>query len=151
SSVHGEIPQDGETVAPVLSLPAMNVFRRHTAPSEEMFWFYGEGLGLQQLSTYAVGNGGVSRCVVGSSQLKLTGREAGREYVAGGVDDATGLRLITFFFPDQTVLESRFREHGLAVPEFMPYGEDMTTALVQDPDGQWLQLVAAPDQADSFY
>lgn len=141
---------EGETVAPVIWMPAMNVFRRHAVPSEKMFHFYGDVLGFEQLQTFAVGNGGVARFKAGASELKLTGRVERRSYVAGGVSDATGLRLLSFFFPDQGILEARFAANGLAVPEFRKL-DGRNSALVQDPDGQWVELVIVPGESDEFY
>lgn len=145
--------ETAESVAPVLWQPAMNVFRRHDAPAREMFRFYSDVLGFELLGTFEeVGNGGVTRFVVGPGQLKLTGRGGDRDYVDGGVDDATGLRLLTFFFPDRENLEARFREHDFDLPAYSPLpGGNRLSALVQDPDGQWVQLVIAPGEDDSFY
>lgn len=140
-----------ETVAPLFSLAAMNVFRRHTVPSEDMFHYYGEVLGLEQISTIAdVGNGGVARFKAGASQVKFTGKVEGRTYVSGGVKDATGVRLISFFYPDQAVLETRFKANNLPAPEFKNR-HGRYSALVQDPDGQDVELVVVRDQPDGFY
>lgn len=135
-----------ETTATVLWQPSMNVFRRFAAPAERMYEFYGEVLGFEQLSTINVGNGGgVARFRAGSQELKLTRRVADRHYEPGGVSSATGLRLLTFFFADEAALGQRFRAHGLAVPEFAQLpGEHRRTALVQDPDGQSVELVILP-------
>lgn len=135
-----------ETTAAVLWQPSMNVFRRFDAPAERMYEFYGEVLGFKQLSTINVGNGGgVARFQAGAQELKLTRRVVGRHYESGGVSSATGLRLLTFFFADEPALTQRFRAHGLALPAFeqLP-GEHRRTALVQDPDGQSVELVILP-------
>jgi catechol 2,3-dioxygenase-like lactoylglutathione lyase family enzyme len=112
-----------------------------------MYEFYGELLGFQQLSTLNVGNGGgVARFQAGAQELKLTRRVADRSYEGGGVRAATGLRLLTFFFPDEAALTARFVRHGLAAPEFRDYrGEGRRSALVRDPDGQDVELVIVPD------
>ena len=140
-----ELPAQANTdsVAKVLWQPSMNMFRRHTVPAEAMFEFYGEVLGLEQLATRTAGSGsGVARFRVGDSELRLTGIAAGRNYVPGGVQDATGLRLLGFFFDDRNALVERFVAHGLAAPEFelLP-GRREPSALVQDPDGQWVELL----------
>lgn len=136
---------EASTVGAVLWQPSMNVFRRFSVPAEEMFEFYGEVLGFEQLGTFAVGNGGVARFQAGSSELKLTARVDDREYVEGGVADATGVRLLTFFFPDEAELLERFSAHGLPAPTFEPFdGGKRRSALVEDPDGQAVELVVLP-------
>jgi catechol 2,3-dioxygenase-like lactoylglutathione lyase family enzyme len=137
-----------ETTAPVLWQPSMNVFRRFAAPREKMFEFYGTVLGFRQLTTLNVNTsaGGVARFQAGAQELKLTGRVAGKHYQAGGVADATGLRLLTFVFADEAALTSRFVAAGYAAPAFAAErGSRRRSALVSDPDGQAVELVVAPD------
>lgn len=135
--------------APVLWQPSMNVFRRYAAEPEKMFEFYGAVLGFRQLQTLSVsaGNpGGVARFQAGAQELKLTRRTPNREYQPGGVANATGLRLVTFFFADEAALVRRFAEHGYAEPKFAAEpGSKRRSALVNDPDGQAVELVALPD------
>ena len=129
------------TTAEVLWQPSMNVFRRFDVPAERMYEFYGGVLGFEQLSTLNVGNGGgVARFQAGAQELKLTRRVGGRSYESGGVRGATGLRLLTFFFADEAALAARFAAHGLPPPEFSIF-RTRRTALVQDPDGQDVELV----------
>jgi hypothetical protein len=131
------------TTASVLWQPSMNVFRRFEVPAERMYEFYGGVLGFEQLSTLNVGNGGgVARFQAGAQELKLTRRVGDRSYRGGGVRGATGLRLLTFFFADEAALSARFVQHGLAAPQFVDYSaERRRSALVQDPDGQDVELV----------
>ncbi len=139
-------PDADATTAGVLWQPSMNVFRRFEVPAERMYEFYGGVLGFKQLSTLNVGNGGgVARFQAGAQELKLTRRVGNRSYERGGVRAATGLRLLTFFFADEAELQARFVEHGLPAPEFKDYrGEGRRSALVQDPDGQAVELVIVP-------
>jgi catechol 2,3-dioxygenase-like lactoylglutathione lyase family enzyme len=134
------------TTAPVLWQQSMNVFRRFEVPAERMYEFYGGVLGFEQLSTLNVGNGGgVARFQAGAQELKLTRRVANRSYVAGGVRDATGLRLLTFYFADEAALTASFVRHGLPAPEFKDLrAERRRTALVTDPDGQQVELEIVP-------
>ncbi len=143
---------EAETVGPVLWQPSMNVFRRHEAPSEDMFAFYGDVLGFEQLQTLMPGGtGGVARFQAGKSELKLTRRVDNREYVEGGVRDATGLRLLTFFFPDEQALSARFTASGRPAPEFADARDGRRRALVEDPDGQPVELVVVPDAEPAVY
>jgi catechol 2,3-dioxygenase-like lactoylglutathione lyase family enzyme len=141
-----------KTTAPVLWQPSMNVFRRFSVAPEKMYEFYGGVLGFKQLTTLNVNGtgGGVARFQAGAQELKLTRRVENRKYVAGGVADATGLRLLTFFFDDEAALKERFGQHGYAAPTFAPQpGTSRRAALVMDPDGQAVELVvvagASPD------
>ena len=139
-------PGADATTASVLWQPSMNVFRRFEVPAERMYEFYGGVLGFKQLSTLNVGNGGgVARFQAGAQELKLTRRVANRTYAGGGVRGATGLRLVTFIFADEKALTARFAQHGLAAPEFKELrGEGRRSALVQDPDGQDVELMIVP-------
>jgi catechol 2,3-dioxygenase-like lactoylglutathione lyase family enzyme len=136
-------PGAESTTASVLWQPSMNVFRRFEVPAERMYEFYGGVLGFKQLSTLDVGNGGgVARFQVGAQELKLTRRVADRSYESGGVRAATGLRLLTFYFADERELGARFVAQGLPAPKFTDHArERRRTALVQDPDGQDVELV----------
>jgi catechol 2,3-dioxygenase-like lactoylglutathione lyase family enzyme len=133
-----------ETTAPTLWQPSMNVFRRFSVAPEAMYEFYGTVLGFKQLATLNVNgtDGGVARFQAGAQELKLTRRVASRKYAPGGVTDATGLRLLTFFFDDETALVQRFEQHGYEAPMFAPEpGSPRRSALVADPDGQAVELV----------
>jgi len=136
-------PDAHATTAAVLWQPSMNVFRRFEVPAERMYEFYGGVLGFKQLSTLNVGNGGgVARFQAGAQELKLTRRVGNRSYESGGVRAATGLRLLTFYFADERELSARFVQHGLPAPDFTDYApERRRSALVQDPDGQDVELV----------
>jgi catechol 2,3-dioxygenase-like lactoylglutathione lyase family enzyme len=142
-----------QSIAPILSQPSMNLFRRFAADPSAMYEFYGKVLGLQQLSTFDLGGkASVARFQVGASEIKLTAMVPNRQYHRGGVQDATGLRLLTFFFSSQDSLAERFRTHNLPVPEFRPIpGSNQSRALVKDPDGQWVELVIAPDAPAATY
>ena len=141
----------GATTASVLWQPSMNVFRRFDVAAERMYEFYGAVLGFKQLSTLNVGNGGgVARFQAGAQELKLTRRVANRHYEPGGVQDATGLRLLTFYFADEAALTARFMEHGLPAPVFAAVLKSdprsaSRSALATDPDGQAVELVIVPN------
>jgi catechol 2,3-dioxygenase-like lactoylglutathione lyase family enzyme len=142
-----------DTVAPVLWQQSMNVFRRHEVEAEQMYRFYGDVLGLSQLETFDVGdNTNVDRFMAGDSEVKFTHRVADRSYVPGGIEDATGLRLLTFFYPDRDAVIERFRANAHPVPEFRAVpGTTRLTALVTDPDGHAVELVVAPNEPESVY
>ena len=137
--------------AEVLRQPSMNVFRRFDVEAAKVFQFYGDVLGFRPLGTFTdVGAGGVSRFQAGGQELKFTQRVANRQYADGGVKEATGLRLLTFFFPNEAELVARFEKHGYAKPEFRTLA-GRRVALVNDPDGQAVELVIEPGQAPEAY
>jgi catechol 2,3-dioxygenase-like lactoylglutathione lyase family enzyme len=144
------LAEDPATVAPLNHTPWMNVFRRYDVDDEREFAFYSDVLGLQRLGTFAnVGAGGVHRFKAGAGELKLTRRTPDRAYIEGGVSDATGLRLITFYFPDADALSARFTAAGLLAPKWKPIpGTKRSAALVTDPDGQTVELIAAPGEGE---
>ena len=153
------IPAQNQTETPAISSTAeimtfpMNVFRRFSGDAKPVYDFYGKLLGLKQLSTYNLGgNTGVARFEIGPSQLKFSARVPNRKYQQGAIQDATGLRLLSFFYPSKDPVLERFRDSGLAAPEFRPLpGSKRSSALVQDPAGQWVELVIAPDEPTAVY
>jgi len=142
-----------QSIAPILTQPSMNVFRRFSADAAAMHAFYGKILGLNQTTTFKLGgNIGMAWFQIGDFQLKLTGVVPNRKYHHGGIAEATGVRLLTLFFPDKDALAERFQANGLPSPVFKEVpGTNRSSALVQDPDGQWVELVTIPDAPASDY
>lgn len=139
------------SVAPLIWQPSMNTFRRFEGASEPMYDFYTEVLGFEPLDPYDVGDDTeVWRIQAGASQLKLSRRNESRSYVDGGVLDATGLRLWTFFYSDEEAVSKRFADAGLPAPVFedlcaYPAMSCERSALVNDPSGQEVELVITGD------
>ena len=120
----------------------MNVFRRFTVDRAKMIEFYGDVLGLKPLPPIGMPGGNqMSRFQVGTSEIKLTGAAPGRQDKSGAVREVTGLRVFTFFFPDEAALDRAVQ------------GARLSGARIQDPrgrharrhgprpDGQWVELV----------
>lgn len=153
-SVNTAAQAEGESVGPVLWMPAMNVFRRYSAENpESIFVFYSDVLGHERLTEFDVGGAtGVMRIRAGASELKFTGRTADRAYEPGGIDNATGLRLWTFFYSDREALVERFTSNGYPAPAFEPMGDTgQSSAVVSDPEGQLVQLIITGDPAGTTY
>jgi predicted enzyme related to lactoylglutathione lyase len=132
-------------VAAHLYQPSMNVFRRFATERAKIVDFYGTVLGLKPLPTLGLGGGGeMNRFLVGTSEIKFTTVVRNRTYHGGPIKDVVGLRLFTFFFPDEAALTARFVAHGYPAPAFITGGDGRRAALVTDPDGQWVELVAVP-------
>lgn len=142
-----------DSAGPLLWQQSMNTFRRFSVEPAQMFEFYGDVLGLEQLQTFDVGGGtNVARFRAGNSEVKLTHRVPNKEYVPGGVDEATGHRLLTFFYPDRDEVVERFRANGYPSPEFEPVqGTNWLSAIVSDPDGHAVELVVAPNAPAELY
>jgi len=134
----------GETVKALLTQPSMNVFRRFTVDRAKMMEFYGEVLALRPMPAINMPGGGqMSRFQVGTAEIKLTTTRPESREKKGGVKEVTGLRVFTFFFPDEAALTARFKDHGYVAPVFHASG-GTRIATVQDPDGEWVELVVVP-------
>ena len=140
-------------VLPQFAQGSMNVYRRF-APEQraKMIEFYNQVLGLQPLNPINLGGGQQMLLFrVGSGQIKLaSGLKEGRQYHAGGMNDATGIRLYTLFFPDETPLVDRFRAAGYPAPIFKDVG-GQRAALVLDPGGFTVELVIVPGAPPESY
>ena len=131
-------------IASLLTQPSMNVFRRFTVDRAKVLEFYGDVLGLKALPPIGMAGGNqMSRFQVGTSEIKLTGSTPGRQDKSGAVRETTGLRVFTFFFPDEAALTARFTSHGLPAPAFKAREGGTRGAMVLDPDSQWVELVVA--------
>lgn len=137
-------PAPATTAAPYFVEQSMNVFRRFNGDGAKTLAFYGQVLGFGDVGAV----GGVSRYQVGPSQLKFT--RANTTYTRGGIHDAAGVRLWTMWFADEEALTKRFAAHGVPVPVFKTT-DGVRSALVTDPDGEWVQLVVAPNAPQETY
>ena len=139
---HAELPRSPENV--------VNIFRRFdSALREPMVDFYSKALGMEPLPYQP--NAMMIRFPVGTSELKLFPTASGNELRARPVNEVAGLRLMTLFFPDEAALAARFVDHGYEAPKFHAADGTRKIAHVQDPDGQWVELVVVPGAAQSVY
>ena len=139
-------PAPAATAAPYFAENSMNVFRRFNGDGRKTLEFYGQVLGFGDVGAV----GGVSRYQVGPSQLKFTRAGANAKFTRGGINDAAGVRLWTMWFPDEDALAKRFADRGLPAPAFKTI-DGVRSALVADPDGEWVQLVVAPNAPKETY
>lgn len=135
-----------QPAAPRFAQNSVNVFRRFTGDGAKTLAFYGEVLGFGDIGAVA----GVSRYQVGTSQLKFTRAGANARFTRGALDAATGMRLWTMWFPDEAALAKRFTDRGYPAPSFVTTA-GIRSALVTDPEGEWVQLVIAPDASKETY
>jgi catechol 2,3-dioxygenase-like lactoylglutathione lyase family enzyme len=132
---------------PKSTVGEINVFRRfsneRTAAMRE---FYGEVLALPVLSDAALGGGQMIRYPLGGSEVKLFPVAPSPANTAG-IADATGVRVLTFFYAAEGPLVQRFTARGILPPRFSAttaHAGATKAALVQDPDGEWVELVIVP-------
>ncbi len=138
-------PVPDPATRPRFSQASTNVFRRFSVDLARMKEFYGEVVGLGALPPIGMPGGGqMTRFHVGRSEIKLqpSASEAGAP--SGAVGDVTGLRVLTFYFTDEAAVAGRLKAHGLPVPEPRDEGGHQLASMVQDPSGQWVQLVIVP-------
>lgn len=132
---------------PTSAVGEINVFRRFSAErTAAMREFYGEVLGLPVLPDSALGGGQMIRYPLGGSEVKLF-PVAPSPVSTARVDETNGVRVLTFFFADQSELTQRFVRHGHPAPEFgtaTSHAGATAAALVRDPDGEWVELVIVP-------
>jgi catechol 2,3-dioxygenase-like lactoylglutathione lyase family enzyme len=144
----------GESVRALVSQNSMNVFRRFAPENrEKMLEFYGKVLGLRSLSPITLGGGNqMILFAVGTGQVKLaSGLTGSRQYKPGPVKDATGIRVITLFFPDEAALVARFKESGYPAPQFRDGNSGSRVAMVADPGSFVVELVVIPNAPAGTY
>jgi catechol 2,3-dioxygenase-like lactoylglutathione lyase family enzyme len=149
-------PSGAQTIRPMLwqagmkrsDIGEVNVFRRFSSDrTDAMREFYGDVLGLPVLPSTALGGNAMIRYPVGASEVKLF-PVTPTEPNTATVSAAVGMRLLTFFYKDQTELAKRFAQHGLETPYFQSpstHAGATAAALAQDPDGEWVELVIVPN------
>jgi len=135
----------GPTPATLMTQDSVNVFRRFSVGREKVLAFYGDAVSLQTAPTLNMPGGGqMSQFHIGTSLFKFTNTAAGRAEKSGPVLDVTGLRVFTFFYADEAAVTKAFTSHGYAAPAFQG-AAGQRRAMVADPDGQWVELVAGGD------
>jgi len=132
--------------ATLMSQESVNVFRRFAVEREKDLAFYADAIGIPAMNALNMPGGGqMSLFHIGTSQFKFTGAGQ-RAEKSGPVLDVTGLRVFTYFYPDEAAVTKAFTSHGYPAPDFQgPSGH--RRAMVTDPDGQWCELVIGGDPA----
>src|SRR4029450_2826724 len=139
-------------LASLSTQPSMNVFRRFAVGPAKMASFYSEVLGLKQLPSLNMPGGGQMMLFqIGPGQVKLQFAAGAGEYKTGAVRDVTGLRVFTFFYPDEAAVTARFVQHGYPAPAFRPGRGGKRMALGLDPATQSLELLVSPAASQDVY
>jgi hypothetical protein len=139
---------------PVFAQGSMNVYRRFSPDiRDRMVEFYNQVLGLPSLNPINLGRGQQMLLYkVGSGQVKLaSGLKDDRKYHPAGLNEATGIREYTFYFPDEAALVQRFKVAGYPAPAFKDIGGGRRAALAQDPGGFNVELIIAPNAPPETY
>jgi catechol 2,3-dioxygenase-like lactoylglutathione lyase family enzyme len=131
---------------------SMNVFRRFPREkTAEMVKFYTEALALRSLSPIQLtATQQMILTGVGTGQIKLSaGTQGNRKYdLEGGYAGGTGIRFFMLTYPDWRVVQQRFRDAGFPEPEFVARGDGIRQALVTDPGGFQIVILARPGALD---
>jgi len=140
------------SLAALSTQPSMNVFRRFAVDATKMTGFYGDVLGLKALPPIRMPGGGQMILFgIGTGQVKLQATAAAGEFPSGPVREVSGLRVFTFFYPDDAAVSARFVQHGYPAPTFTATSGGRKVAMVLDPENQWVELVVAPGAPASTY
>ena len=143
-----------ESVRAVFNQNSMNVYRRFVPEHKaKMVEFYEKVLTLRPLQPITLGAGNQMILFgIGTGQIKLaTGLKEGRKYHLGAVNEATGIRTIALFFPDEAALTARFAELGYPAPKFSAAPDGSRRALALDPGGFTLELIVVPNAPPASY
>jgi catechol 2,3-dioxygenase-like lactoylglutathione lyase family enzyme len=145
--------QSGSSVslASLSTQPSMNVFRRFAVEPAKMVGFYGDVLGLKPLPSIKLAGGEMIQFGVGTTQVKLQFTAGAGEFKTGPVKEVTGLRVFTFFYPDEAAVTARFVQHGYPAPSFSQGRGGKRMAMVLDPANQFVELVIAPGASQEVY
>jgi catechol 2,3-dioxygenase-like lactoylglutathione lyase family enzyme len=145
--------QSGSSVslASLSTQPSMNVFRRFAVEPAKMVGFYGDVLGLKSLPSIKLAGGEMIQFGVGTTQVKLQFTAGAGEFKTGPVKEVTGLRVFTFFYPDEAAVTARFVQHGYPAPSFSQGRGGKRMAMVLDPANQFVELVIAPGASQEVY
>jgi catechol 2,3-dioxygenase-like lactoylglutathione lyase family enzyme len=108
--------------------------------------FYRDVLGLEDLGERAMPGGTMRRLGCGTSVLKLVTLDKTPEAAAppGGIRGGTGYRYWTISVSniDEVVAACEAAGRPIAVP-VTELGPGITIAIIEDPDGNWVELLKA--------
>jgi catechol 2,3-dioxygenase-like lactoylglutathione lyase family enzyme len=108
--------------------------------------FYTDVLGLEHRGTIPVPGGTIHRLGWGDSELKLvaTSRVPAAGNPPGGPRGATGIRYVTLNVELVALLDdvvARCEAAGATVPVARTEAPGVVWAMVEDPEGNWVELV----------
>lgn len=124
---------------------SMNVFRRFPRElTADMVRFYTQALALRSLDPIQLTS--TQQMIltgVGSGQIKLSaGQQGNRKYdLSGGVTGGTGIRYLTFTYPDPDEVVRRFEQAGFAPPVLRDWANGMKTGWTSDPAGLTIEII----------
>lgn len=113
--------------------------------------FYGEILGLERLPDIDLpGERYMIRFLGGESELKFIVGGPDRPQLAGGINNARGIRLLALLLPEErrTSIVERMRQAGIAVPEFTDGNmgsNSVSSVVIEDYDGNNVEIIFLAD------
>lgn len=150
----GELTQEQLTSSTrsLIQGTSANIFRRFPrGMTEQMVTFYTEALSLRSLNPIQLTSTQTMILTgVGSGQIKLSaGQQGNRSYnLEGGHSGGTGIRFLVLTYPDANVVQQRFADAGLAKPTFTQRDDGYQQAMVNDPAGLGIVILARADAKD---
>lgn len=138
---------EGVSIPALMFQPSVNLVLS-VGDVEKSKEFYGAILQLKPIANLNLPGGLVmTRYQVGTTEIKLLHSDATQTTETGKVDEATGIRRLTFFMRDQRGVSDRFKAHDRPAPEFEtePAPRRWSRTIVSDPDGNQIELVIPPE------
>jgi catechol 2,3-dioxygenase-like lactoylglutathione lyase family enzyme len=114
--------------------------------------FYGDVLGLKKAGVWDTmpENGTMDIYLAGNTRLKLVSFPRKLPKQAGGLENARGLRLLTFTLDDEEGVTRRLMAHGCEISGFGKLaGTEFSQCFVRDPDDNQVELVLVPKGTDA--
>lgn len=144
--------ENGLSIDSLIAKPSMNIVIS-TSDSDKVKEFYGGALGLKPMSPLMLpGNREMTRFLVGTSEIKFLVAPKDAPSQTGAIQDANGIRLLTFIFPDYDELEARFKAHGIEMPALQTVeGTSVRYGFLPDPDGNIIEVAIVPDAPKETY
>lgn len=140
------------SIESLVMFPSMNVVLS-SSDLDKSEAFYGEVLGLKPMAPLMLpGNMKMPRFKVGTSEIKFLKGPDSIPNQTGGVRDAIGIRLLTFYLPDSPELDARLEAYRNDALSYIKLGGSRRLTFVEDPDGNAIELMLLPadSPAESF-
>lgn len=119
-----------------------------TADADALVAFYRDVIGLEDLGGFPTRVGRMHRLGCGSSVIKVVSPTAPPAVSAprGGIEGAKGLRYWTIPVTNLGEVVAACEAAGSPVPQpVIEVRPGLTSAIVEDPDGNWVELLTLED------
>ncbi len=112
--------------------------------SEAALKFYRDTLGFEHVADTPGGGGTMHRLMCGTTMVKLVSPDElpAASNPPGGLAGASGIRYWTISVPDLDALTNTCREAGYTIPvEPREIRPGVRISMIEDPDGNWVELL----------